>query len=168
MLDVKNSRRRCIMFTVRSAEPGDVSAMAELLREMDQFYEETITEPATTKTDQINSVLFADPPLAYAILAWDGSNLVGMAAYSFLWPAALTTKSLYLKELYVSKSYRRHGAGKLLMEYVLKTAIDIDCSRVEWTADEDNAEAQRFYRKLGFSASPAKIFYRVEGGIERQ
>jgi GNAT superfamily N-acetyltransferase len=152
------------MFTVRSAEPGDVAAMAELFREMDEFYGETITEPATTKIDQINSVLFADPPLAYAILAWDGSNLVGMAAYSFLWPAALTTKSLCLKELYVSKNYRRHGIGKLLMEYVFKAAIDTDCSRVEWTTDEDNAEAQRFYRKLGFPANPSKTFYRVEGG----
>jgi ribosomal protein S18 acetylase RimI-like enzyme len=156
------------MFTVRSAEPGDVAAMAELFREMDEFYGEAITESATTKIDQINSVLFADPPLAFAILAWDGSNLAGMAAYSFLWPAALTTKSLYLKELYVSKSYRRHGIGKLLMEYVLKAAIDTDCSRVEWTTDEDNTEAQHFYRKLGFSASPAKIFYRVEGGTRRQ
>ena len=156
------------MFTVRSAEAGDVAAMAELFREMDEFYGEAITEPATTKIDQINSVLFADPPLAYAILTWDGSNLAGMAAYSFLWPAALSTKSLYLKELYVSKSYRRHGIGKLLMEYVLKAAIDTDCSRVEWTTDEDNTEAQHFYRKLGFSASPAKIFYRVEGGTRRQ
>jgi ribosomal protein S18 acetylase RimI-like enzyme len=152
------------MFTVRSAEPGDVAAMAELFREMDEFYGETITEPATTKIDQINSVLFADPPLAYAILAWDGSNLVGMAAYSFLWPAALTTKSLYLKELYVSKSYRRHGIGKLLMEHVFKAAIDTDCSRVEWTTDDNTTEAQRFYRKLGFPANSSKTFYRVEGG----
>jgi len=152
------------MFTVRSGEPGDVAAMAELLCEMDEFYGETIAEPATTKIDQINSVLFADRPLAYAILAWDGSNLAGMAAYSFLWPAALTTKSLYLKELYVSKSYRRHGIGKLLMEHIFKVAIDTDCSRVEWTTDEDNAEAQRFYGKLGFSAIPSKAFYRVEGG----
>jgi ribosomal protein S18 acetylase RimI-like enzyme len=151
------------MFTVRSAGPGDVAAMTELFREMDEFYGRTITEPATKKIDQINSVLFADPPLAYAILAWDESNLVGMAAYSFLWPAVLTTKSLYLKEVYVAKSYRRHGTGKLLMEHVFKAAIDTDCSRVEWTTDEDNAEAQRFYRKLGFSANPSKIFYRVEG-----
>ena len=87
------------MFTVRSAEPGDVTAMAELFREMDEFYGETATESVDAKVHQTNSVLFADPPLAYAILACDGSNLVGMAAYSFLWPAALTAKSLYLKDL---------------------------------------------------------------------
>ena len=153
------------MFTVRSAEPGDVAAMAELFHEMDEFYGETATESADAKVNQINSVLFADPPLAYAILAWDGSNLVGMAAYSFLWPAALTTKSLYLKELYVSKSYRRRGIGKLLMEHLLKVAVDTDCSRVEWTTDEDNTEAQRFYQKLGAPTDTSKIFYRVESRV---
>lgn len=151
------------MFTVRPAEPGDLTAMAELFREMDEFYGETATEPANAKIDQINSVLFADPPLAYAILAWDGSNLVGMAAYSFLWPAALTTKSLYLKELYVSKSYRRRSIGKLLMEHIFKVAIDTDCSRVEWTTDRENTEAQRFYEQLGLSAVSSKVFYRSEG-----
>jgi ribosomal protein S18 acetylase RimI-like enzyme len=152
------------VFTVKSAEPGDVIAMAELFREMDEFYGETTTESADAKVDQINSVLFADPPLAYTVLAWDGSSLVGMAAYSFLWPAARTTKSLYLKELYVSKSHRRHGIGKLLMENILKTAVDTDCSRVEWTTDEDNAEAQRFYEKLSAPANRSKISYRIDGG----
>lgn len=37
-----------------------------------------------------------------------------------------------------------------------------DCSRVEWTTDEDNIEAQQFYEKLGVPANPSKIFYRVE------
>jgi GNAT superfamily N-acetyltransferase len=151
------------MFTARSAEPGDIAAMTELFREMDEFYGETVTEPAEAKIDQINSVLFADPPLAYAILAWDGSNLVGMAAYSFLWPAALTTKLLFLKELYVSKSYRRHGIGKLLMEHLFKAAIDTGCSRVEWTTDRENMEAQHFYERLGLAVDSSKVFYRAEG-----
>lgn len=151
------------MFTVRSAEPGDVIAMAELFREMDGFYGGTATESVDAKVHQINSVLFADPPLAYTILAWGGSNLAGMAAYSFLWPAALTTKSLYLKELYVSKSYRRHGIGKLLMEQLFKVAVDTDCSRVEWTTDDENTEAQRFYEQLGITALASKVFYRAEG-----
>jgi GNAT superfamily N-acetyltransferase len=151
------------MLTVRSAEPGDVTAMAELFREMDEFYGETTTEPADAKIDQINSVLFADPPLAYAILAWDGPNLVGMAGYSFLWPATLTSKSLFLKELYVSKRYRRRGLGRILMERLFRVATDSHCSRVEWTTDDENTDAQRFYGQLGFSATPSKRFYRAEG-----
>ena len=150
------------MLTVLDAEPADAVAMAELFREMDDFYGETAAEPVGTKVDQINSVLFANPPLAYALLARDETYLVGFAAYSFLWPAVRTTKSLYLKELYVSKRHRRLRVGKMLVERILKTAVDNNCSRIEWTTDKDNAEAQQFYKQLGFPSLSSKVFYRVE------
>ena len=35
----------------------------------------------------------------------------GMASYSFLWPAAGLTRSLYLKELYVAQDWQRQGIG---------------------------------------------------------
>src|SRR5260370_26550808 len=117
------------MLTMTRAVPEDVPAIAELFREMDDFYGETPDESVDAKTDQISSVLFASPPLAYALLARDGSNLVGFAAYSFLWPAIQTTKSLYLKELYVSKSRRRRGIGKRLLERIFEVAAGSACSR---------------------------------------
>jgi GNAT superfamily N-acetyltransferase len=150
------------------ANPGDASAIADLLLEIDRFYGEHGIEPAGLKIEQINSILFASPPLAYAVLAWDAERLIGMAAYSFLWPAARTTKSLYLKELYVRQDCRRSGVGRQLMEQLFKVARDTDCSRVEWTTDDDNAEARRFYEKLGVPAHPSKVFYRVEDqGLHR-
>jgi ribosomal protein S18 acetylase RimI-like enzyme len=151
------------MFTVTRAVPEDVAAMVELLREMGDFYGEIPEESAEAKADQINSVLFANPPLAYALLARDGSHLVGFAAYSFLWPSIQTTKSLYMKELYVLKNYRRSGVGKMLMEHIFQIAAENDCGRAEWTTDSDNMDAQRFYESFGSINLPSKVFYRVEG-----
>jgi ribosomal protein S18 acetylase RimI-like enzyme len=136
--------------------------MAQLFLEMDEYYGEPVSETVVAKVDQINSVLFADPPLAYALLASDDDRLVGFAGYSFLWPAVNTTKSLYLKELYVSKESRRRGIGKMLMDELRKIAAESDCSRIEWTTDEENLEAREFYGQLGFSILPSKIFYRIE------
>jgi ribosomal protein S18 acetylase RimI-like enzyme len=150
------------MLTVRSAEPGDAAALAGLLRELDEFYGAAATAPNDAKAQQINSALFADPPLACALLACDGPSLAGMAAYSFLWPAARATKSLYLKELYVPASCRGRGVGTLLMTHILKVAADNDCSRVEWTTDRENTAAQRFYEQLGLTMLPTKLFYRAE------
>src|SRR5260370_35348674 len=121
------------MLTVTRAVPEDVPAMAELFREMDDFYGETPNESVAAKTSQINSVLFASPPLAYALLVRDGSHLVGFAAYSFLWPAIQATKSLYLKKLYESKSQRRRGIGKMLIGRIFDIAAESDCSRADWT-----------------------------------
>jgi len=150
------------VLTIADAKPADATAIAELLVEMDRFYGEQVSEPADAKIPQINSVLFANQPLTYAILAWDETRLVGMAAYSYLWPAARATKSLYLKELYVANDHRRGGGGRRLMERLLRIAKDSGCSRVEWTTDDDSEEAQQFYERLGFTANPSKTFYRVE------
>jgi GNAT superfamily N-acetyltransferase len=56
---------------------------------------------------------------------------VGFASYSFLWPAAGLTQSLYLKELFVTAKARRQGVGQALMERLIDIAKKAGCSRVE-------------------------------------
>ncbi|MGH3401317.1 MAG: GNAT family N-acetyltransferase [Streptosporangiaceae bacterium] len=151
------------MITVTPAEPRHAEALAALLEEMDRFYCSTANEPLETRLRQISDALFASPPAAYALLAWDDAQLVGFAAYSFLWPAVGLTRSLYLKELYIAEAHRGEGLGKLILCAIFETAQKSDCSRVEWTTDTDNAGAQDFYQRLGLQRHPAKLFYRAEG-----
>jgi ribosomal protein S18 acetylase RimI-like enzyme len=148
---------------VAQAEKRDVLAMANLFQEMDQFYDEPNPEPIDRKVSQINALIFSDPPAAHVLLAWDDSRLVGLASYSFLWPAAGVSQSLFLKELYVASGYRRQGVGKLLMKNLMTIAAQRECSRVEWMTDDSNKAAQDFYRDLGVERDNSKVFYRLEG-----
>ncbi|PZG07719.1 GNAT family N-acetyltransferase [Micromonospora craterilacus] len=132
---------------------------------MDTFYGETEVEPRDVRIRQINEALFDNPPVAYAVLAWEAEALVGLATYSFLWPAVGLTRSLYLKELYVAKAARGQGVGKLLMDRLAEVAVANSCSRIEWTTDRDNAQAQRFYESIGVAQNGNKIFYRLEGHL---
>jgi GNAT superfamily N-acetyltransferase len=151
------------MTTVTHAEPADVEALAAIAEEMDRFYGATEVEPLDIRMRQIREALFHDPPSAYAVLARDNAQLSGFAAYSFLWPAIGLTRSLYLKELYVTEAARGQGTGKLLMRHLCQIAAKHGCSRVEWTTDRDNLDAQRFYAKLGVLVRQSKLFYRIEG-----
>jgi GNAT superfamily N-acetyltransferase len=150
------------MINIAPASREDARAMAGLLAEMDHFYGAVRAEPVDERVRQIDDALFSGSPAAHALLAWDGAQLAGMAAYSFLWPAVGLTRSLYLKELYVSASHRRQGVGMLLMKAVFEAAARHGCSRVEWTTDAGNASAQAFYSRLGLPKHPAKVFYRVQ------
>jgi GNAT superfamily N-acetyltransferase len=156
------------VITVSAAQPDDAAAIAGLLEELAVYYRVTETEAPYRDERQVSEMLFGSPPTAYALLARDadgagrdGGLVVGMAAYSLLWPAAGTTRSLYLKDLYVSEAYRRRGVGKLLMRAVFETAASLGCVRVEWTADPGNPAALAFYDGLGFVSHP-KVFYRAE------
>lgn len=150
------------MITLADATPGDATAIAELCAELDGFYGDTPHGTPGERAAQVRVALFSDPPLARAVLAWDATTLVGFASYSFLWPAAGLTASLYLKELYVAEPYRRQGAGTLIMSRLYQIASDRGCSRVEWTTDTDNPGAQLFYKALGAKPKPSKVFYRAE------
>jgi GNAT superfamily N-acetyltransferase len=150
------------VIVVRQAAADDVDRLLMLADEMDRFYGGTNTEPIEHRRQQVRDALFGNPPAARVSLALDGQTAVGFASYSFLWPAVGLTRSLYLKELYVSQSQQRRGVGRALMESLLEIARKYDCSRVEWTTDADNSAAQVFYETFGVEPSSSKLFYRLE------
>jgi GNAT superfamily N-acetyltransferase len=151
------------MVNISSAQASDLGALAELLEDMDRFYGVTECPPLDERVAEIGALLFSDRPAPYVLLARDGAQAVGLASYSFLWPAAGLTQSLFLKELYVREAHRGHGVGRLLMQRVFEIAAETDCSRVEWMTEQTNADAQAFYARLGHEANTEKVFYRVEG-----
>ena len=156
------------MVDIRYADQEDAEAIAALMEDLDRFYGATHIEPASERVPQIAAALFAEPKAAYALLAWESEQLVGMAAYSFLWPAAGVTRSLYLKEIYVTEAFRRKGVGTLLMQRLCQVAVAHKCSRVEWTTDKGNVLGGDFYGRLGVPQNQEKIFYRLEGDGIRQ
>ncbi|MER7177892.1 cyclophane-containing RiPP N-acetyltransferase HaaN [Streptomyces hyaluromycini] len=154
--------------TIRPAEKRDVPAMAELIEEIERYYGTTDADiqPLDERRVQVEEALFGSPPLASALLVEDDTgDIVGLAAYSFLWPAAGSTHSLFLKELYVRDTLRRQGIGARLMDELRALAAGRPgCSRVEWMADRDNPGAPAFYQALGFTESDGKIVYRIDSG----
>ncbi|WP_199573914.1 cyclophane-containing RiPP N-acetyltransferase HaaN [Streptomyces murinus] len=152
--------------TIRPAEKRDVPALAELIEEIERFYgaADTDIQPLEERLAQVEEALFGSPPLAAALLVEDDAgDLAGLAAYSFLWPAAGSSHSLFLKELYVRDSLRRAGIGARLMEELRAlAAARPGCGRLEWMTDRDNPGARAFYRSLGFAEYEGKIVYRVD------
>lgn len=95
------------------------------------------------------------------LLAKDGDEVLGMASYSFLWPAAGAGTSLFLKELFVRGNARRRGVARQLMAAVRDAAKAAGCTRVEWQADQDNHAALAFYAALDAKPHEGKVFYRL-------
>jgi GNAT superfamily N-acetyltransferase len=156
------------LITLRDAESSDVAAIAGLLVELDHYYGATDVESAESRIPAVRDAIFGQHPAARVALAWKGPQLVGFAAFSYLWPAAGVTRSLYLKELYVVEECRKEGIGRLLLQYVCRIAIDAGCSRVEWTTDAANPDAQEFYAVLGVPQNRSKLFYRADGDTLRR
>jgi GNAT superfamily N-acetyltransferase len=147
---------------VRPAVVNDVERLLALTAEMDRFYGATALDPLEVRRTQLYDALFGSEPVGHVLLAFDGESVAGFASYSHLWPAVGLTRSLYLKELFVSQAEQRHGVGRALMESVVEVARASNCSRVEWTADRDNPAAQAFYQYLGLTQLQGKLLYRLD------
>ncbi|GAA1213484.1 cyclophane-containing RiPP N-acetyltransferase HaaN [Streptomyces rhizosphaericus] len=149
--------------TIRPADKRDVLAVAELIEEIERFYGSTEIQPLAERQAQVGEALFGAPAVASALLAEDGTGgIAGLAAYSFLWPAAGSSHSLFLKELYVRDTLRRQGIGAQLMDKLRTVAAARPgCSRIEWMTDQDNPGARAFYESLGPTECDRKVIYRV-------
>lgn len=147
------------MVTVDQATTADAEEIAAIIGEVEVYYGGTNTPG---NVGRIRALLFGERPVASVLLARDGDAVLGMASYSFLWPAAGVEASLYLKELFVRETARRQGVARALMAKLQEIATETGCSRVEWTADSDNPPALAFYKALRAEPNDKKIFYRIE------
>lgn len=139
------------------ATEADTEVIATILGEVEAYYGGKDTPADHT---QIRAALFGNNPIATVLLAREGDDVLGLASYSFLWPAAGAESSLFLKELFVRERARRRGVARALMEEVRAAADTAGCTRVEWTADRDNPPALALYQALGFQQRDDKPFYR--------
>ncbi|MEU7054751.1 cyclophane-containing RiPP N-acetyltransferase HaaN [Streptomyces sp. NPDC046197] len=150
--------------TIRPAEKNDVRQLAALIEEIERFYgtADADIQPFDERQAQVEEALFGSPPLASALVVEDETgDIVGLAAYSFLWPSAGSTHSLFLKELYVREALRRQGIGAQLMgELRGMASARPGCTRLEWMTDRVNPDARAFYQSLGFQEDDGKIVYR--------
>jgi GNAT superfamily N-acetyltransferase len=143
------------------ARREDLAVLVELLNEVDAYYGDSVRESSSERAARIEKALFLESASAAVLLARnEESYAIGMASYSFLWPAAGSSRSLFLKELYVRDAYRRSGVGRILMDELFKLAAEQNCSRVEWQTDRPNTDAQQFYNSIGVTPIEDKIFYR--------
>lgn len=142
---------------INQATAADIEIISVMLGEIEAYYGGT-----NVAGDQaaIRRALFGERPAATVLLARDGDQVLALASYSLLWPAAGADTSLYLKELYVRESARRRGVARALMAELRQIATAAGISRIEWTADTDNPLALDAYKALGFAPRDGKVFYR--------
>jgi GNAT superfamily N-acetyltransferase len=129
--------------TVRDARPEDVAAIYALVRDL-AAYEELSAEVVSDESAFARH-LFGAEPAARCIVADDGDEVVGFALYFTTFSTFLGMPGIWLEDLFVRASARRHGhGGALLRELRTRTT-----GRVEWAVLDWNEPAQAFYRSIG-------------------
>ncbi|MCG7544998.1 GNAT family N-acetyltransferase [Pseudoalteromonas sp. MM17-2] len=150
---------------IRDAVINDVPLIYHFINQL-AIYEK---EPdAVTATEQdIERTLFGEGATAHSVICFDSeapdAEPIGFAVYFFNYSTWLGRNGLYLEDLYVSEDKRGRGAGKALMQFLARRAIEQDCGRFEWVVLDWNKPAIDFYESIGAQAQGEWIIYRLDG-----
>ena len=152
-------------FTLRGAEPRDVPAIVGLIRELAVFEQLEHLMQATPETLQPH--LFGPQPVAEALVAEAGGSVVAFALFFRNFSTFLARPGLYLEDLYVQPAHRGAGIGQALLQRLAQLAVERGCGRFEWSVLDWNANAIRFYQRMGATVMPDWRICRVTGDALR-
>jgi GNAT superfamily N-acetyltransferase len=148
-------------FSIRAAELRDVTAIVSLIRELAEF--EHLTHLLQVTPEKLRPHLFGERAVVEALVAESGGEVVGFAVFFTNFSTFLAQPGLYLEDLYVQPRQRGRGVGEALLSRVGRIAVERDYGRFEWSVLDWNANAIRFYEKMGATVMPDWRICRVTG-----
>jgi GNAT superfamily N-acetyltransferase len=148
-------------FTLREAEPRDLSALVGLIRELAEY--EKLGHLVQTTEASLHPHLFGARPVAEALVAEVDGAVVAFALFFTNFSTFLARPGLYLEDLYVQPAHRAGGIGKALLSRLGALALARGCGRFEWSVLDWNESAIRFYERMGARVLPDWRLCRVSG-----
>ncbi|OYT99857.1 MAG: GNAT family N-acetyltransferase [Burkholderiales bacterium PBB1] len=148
-------------FSIRVAELRDVTAIVQLIRELADF--EHLTHLLQVTPEKLRPHLFGERAVVEALVAERQGDVVGFAVFFTSFSTFLAQPGLYLEDLYVQPAHRGCGVGEALLSRVGQLAVERDYGRFEWSVLDWNANAIRFYEKMGATVMPDWRICRVTG-----
>jgi GNAT superfamily N-acetyltransferase len=146
---------------LRAAELRDVQPIVGLIRELAEF--EKLTHLLQVTPEKLRPQLFGEKPVAEAMVADLGGEVVAFALYFTNFSTFLAQPGLYLEDLYVQPVHRGKGIGEAMLTRLAKLAVDRGYGRFEWCVLDWNENAIRFYERMGATVMPDWRLSRVTG-----
>ena len=141
-------------------------SLIDLLCELHAHYNEGAAVSREVVREHLLGNLLAPGSTQRLVVASDGDGMViGLAAISLVYSlvdfSPQKRRHCQLKELYVRSTNRSGGAGRALMSWVARHAMENGCYRIDWPVKASNARGISFYESLGAERVEERLSYRV-------
>ena len=147
--------------SIRPAVIQDAPQILAFVKALAVFEKEPHAVEATVL--HYENTMFAKDSFVHALICEHEGLPIGMAIYFFTYSTWLGKAGLYLEDLYISPEYRALGAGRALMKYLARIALEKECGRFEWSVLNWNQPAIDFYQSMGAEIQEEWDKYRLSG-----
>ena len=136
---------------IRKAKLIDFPSILSLIKEFSVF--QKTPEKVTITLEQMKN----DAGLFQCFIAEnDAHEIIAFASFFFTY-YSWTGKGLYLDDLYVKQSCRKHKIGSGLLNTIIDFAKKENCKKVRWQVSKWNENAIGFYKKMGAEVDETEI-----------
>jgi len=155
-------RSNLVKTRIVPATENDIPLIRELILELAEYERARPGEAPVTERD-LAETLFGERPAAEVLLAYLGEEPVGFALFFHNYSTWLGKRGIYLEDLFVRPSARKHGVGYALLREVARIALERACGRVDWAVLNWNELAISFYKQIGAKPKDDWTVFRLTG-----
>ena len=130
---------------------SDIPQLCDLLASL--FAQEHEFQPDRAKQRAALNVLVCNVQRGRIFVLRDDEAVLGMVCVQVLVSTACGGDVLLLEDLVVRRDCRNRGFGSALLNHAVDFARHCGYRRITLLTDTDNADAQRFYGRHGFTVS---------------
>jgi GNAT superfamily N-acetyltransferase len=147
--------------TIRRAEAHEVPLILSFIRDLAEY--ERLSHEVVATENGLRETLFGPRPHAEVVFACLDAEPVGFALFFHNYSTFLGQPGIFLEDLFVRPHARGHGVGRVLLQWLARTAVERNCGRLEWNVLDWNEPAIGFYRKLGARPMDEWTTFRLTG-----
>jgi len=147
--------------TIRPATAADIPAILGFIRALAKY--ERLEDACVATEESLGATLFGARAYAEVVFACINGTPVGFALFFHNYSTFLAKPGIYLEDLFVNPEVRGRGIGKLLLQWLAKTAVERDCGRLEWSVLDWNEPSILFYKSLGAVPMSEWQIFRLTG-----
>jgi GNAT superfamily N-acetyltransferase len=132
---------------LRRARPGDEDGILDCVRGLAEYEKEP--DAVQTTADDLRRVLFGAAPSVFAHVVEKDGQVAAIAVWFLNYSTWTGRHGIYLEDLFVRESERRHGYGRALLKALAEVCVQRGYLRFEWSVLDWNEPSIRFYRSIG-------------------
>jgi GNAT superfamily N-acetyltransferase len=132
---------------LRQARPGDEDGILDCIRGLAEYERQPGVVQATA--GDLRRTLFGSSPSVFAHVVEKDGRIVASAVWFLNYSTWTGCNGIYLEDLFVHESERRHGYGRALLKALAEVCVERGYSRFEWAVLDWNEPSIQFYRSIG-------------------
>lgn len=139
---------------IRKGLKDDLPAVLGLIKELAEY--EKAPQEVVVTVDEMERWGFGPESVFKFFVAEDEGKVIGICLY-YIKYSTWKGKCVYLDDIVVTESYRRHGVGTLLFNELIKVCKELKVRKLDWQVLEWNTPAIEFYKKYNAHLDPEWI-----------